>query len=114
MTILDVEVGAANIHMAKNSSPLPMILKNTECPQKKFLIKLITGSRFPTFASLNTCRFTEGGKHVDLFSDCAIQVHFTVTSVRNFFGTHCRYLDINIIFLLFDKDISSKETARLL
>ena len=75
---------------------------------KKFLIRLITSTRFPTIPSLNTCRFTEGGKHVDLFSDCAIQVHFTVTSVRNFFGTHCRYLDINIIFLLFDKDISTK------
>ena len=84
MTILDIEVGAENIHMAKSSSTQPMILKNTECPQKKFLIKLITGSRFPTFASLNTCRFTEGGKHVDLFSDCAIRVHFTGNSVRNF------------------------------
>ena len=48
------------------------------------------------------------GECVDLFSDCAIWVHCTDNSVRNFFGTPCRYLDICFIFLLLDKDISPK------
>ena len=47
------------------------------------------------------------GKH-DLFSDCAIPVHCTGNSVGNFFGTPCRHLGIIFIFLLFDKDISTK------
>ena len=73
---------------------------------KKFLIRLITSTRFPTIPSLNTCRFTEGGKHVDLFSDCAIRVYFTVTSVRNFFGTPRRYLDIYIYIYTYKYHIS--------